>query len=54
MTVTHPEIVYAQRSSESVPEKNIIYLTISASDIQGEPKLDIETNKIVFQAKAGE
>jgi hypothetical protein len=54
MAVTHPEIVYAQRSSESVPEKNIIYLTISASDIQGEPKLDIEANKITFHAKAGE
>ena len=54
MAVTHPEIVYAQRSSESVPEKNIIYLTISASDIQGEPKLDIEANKITFHAKAGD
>jgi len=54
MAVTHPEIVYAQRSSESEPEKNIIYVTISASDIQGEPKLDIEANKITFQAKAGE
>jgi hypothetical protein len=54
MAVLHPEILFAQRSSESVPEKNVIYMTISASDIQGEPKLDIESSKITFQAKAGE
>jgi hypothetical protein len=34
--------------------QNIIYFTIQAPDIQGEPDLKIEPTKISFKAKAGE
>ncbi|OAX37022.1 hypothetical protein K503DRAFT_867154 [Rhizopogon vinicolor AM-OR11-026] len=30
---THPEVLWAQRSSDSAPEKNIVYLTMNLSDI---------------------
>ncbi|MCJ1348372.1 hypothetical protein MMC31_006603 [Peltigera leucophlebia] len=36
---TTPEVLWAQRSSESSPEKNYIYLTISAPDA---PKIDVD------------
>ncbi|KAK4684636.1 hypothetical protein P7C73_g5537, partial [Tremellales sp. Uapishka_1] len=52
-TVLHPELPWAQRSSESEPEKNIIYLTIQTPDIQGEPKLDITESHISFAADCG-
>jgi hypothetical protein len=34
--------------------QNIIYFTIQAPDVQGEPELKIEPKKITFSAKAGE
>ncbi|KAF7340103.1 CS domain-containing protein [Mycena venus] len=34
MTTVHPEVLWAQRSSESDETKNIIYLTINLPDIQ--------------------
>ncbi|KAJ9111834.1 hypothetical protein QFC20_002421 [Naganishia adeliensis] len=54
MAPLHPEILYAQRSSESEAEKNIIYFTIQTPDVQGEPELKIEPKKITFSAKAGD
>ncbi|KAJ9101242.1 hypothetical protein QFC21_003461 [Naganishia friedmannii] len=53
MAPLHPEILYAQRSSETDAEKNIIYVTIQAPDVQGEPELKIEPTKITFHAKTG-
>ncbi|RSH80926.1 uncharacterized protein EHS24_008355 [Apiotrichum porosum] len=49
----HPEILYAERSSETEPEKNIIYLTINVADINGEPRLDITKDQISFSAVSG-
>ncbi|KAJ9118662.1 hypothetical protein QFC22_003882 [Naganishia vaughanmartiniae] len=54
MAPLHPEILYAQRSSETDAEKNIIYVTIQAPDVQGEPELKIEPTKISFHAKTGD
>ncbi|WVQ80331.1 hypothetical protein IAT38_002436 [Cryptococcus sp. DSM 104549] len=54
MAPIHPEIAYAERSSATEPEKNIIYFTINAPDINGEPKLDIKPTEISFSAKAGD
>nr|ODN88723.1 hypothetical protein L203_02736 [Cryptococcus depauperatus CBS 7841] len=54
MATAHPEISYAERSSASEPEKNIIFFTINAPDIQGEPKLDIKPTEIIFAAKSGD
>ncbi|ODN76135.1 hypothetical protein L202_06061 [Cryptococcus amylolentus CBS 6039] len=54
MAPLHPEITWAQRSSESEPEKNVIYFTINTPDIQGEPKFDIKPTEISFSAKAGD
>jgi hypothetical protein len=34
--------------------QNIIYFTINAPDIQGEPELEIKPTEISFFAKAGE
>ncbi|OWT40728.1 hypothetical protein C362_01537 [Cryptococcus neoformans Bt1] len=54
MAPLHPEITYAERSSASEPEKNIIYFTINAPDIQDEHNLDIKPTEISFRAKAGD
>jgi len=44
-----PEVLWAQRSSASEPEKNVIYLTINASDISPETlKLDLQPTKLTF------
>jgi hypothetical protein len=75
----HPEVMYAERSSTTEPEKvgfdinvkellliiffiiwsfyikqNVIYFTISAPDIKGEPELEIKPKSIHFSAKSGE
>ncbi|ORY22622.1 HSP20-like chaperone [Naematelia encephala] len=54
MAPIHPEIQYAERSSATDPEKNIIYFTINAPDIKGEPKLEIKPTEIIFAATAGD
>nr|ODN93041.1 hypothetical protein L204_05220 [Cryptococcus depauperatus CBS 7855] len=54
MAATHPEITYAERSSASEPEKNIIYFTINVPNIQENFKLDIKPTEIVFAAKSGD
>ncbi|KZO99663.1 HSP20-like chaperone [Calocera viscosa TUFC12733] len=51
---SHPQITWAQRSSETVPEKNILYVTIDLPDIiEGTLKLDLEEDSISFKARAG-
>ncbi|TXT08230.1 uncharacterized protein COLE_05154 [Cutaneotrichosporon oleaginosum] len=49
----HPEVLYAERSSATEPEKNIIYLTFNVPNIQGEPNLDITEDQISFSASSG-
>ncbi|KAF4125844.1 CS domain [Geosmithia morbida] len=45
-----PEVLWAQRSSDSEPEKNFIYLTISASDVPADGlKLDIKPTSVSFE-----
>ncbi|CAK5264985.1 unnamed protein product [Mycena citricolor] len=54
MAAVHPEVLWAQRSSESDEEKNIIYLTINLPDIQ-ESSLEyaLEPTKLTFKATSG-
>ncbi|KAJ6569631.1 HSP20-like chaperone [Mycena capillaripes] len=53
MTTVHPEVLWAQRSSESDEAKNIVYLTINLPDIQADHKLTIEPTTITFEATSG-
>ncbi|KAF2667739.1 HSP20-like chaperone [Microthyrium microscopicum] len=49
----HPEVLWAQRSSTSDPEKNYVYLTITAPDVpKSDLKLDIEGAKLSFSGKS--
>ncbi|KAJ4317835.1 p23 chaperone protein wos2 [Neodidymelliopsis sp. IMI 364377] len=48
-TVT-PEVTWAQRSSESDPEKNYVFLTIVAADVpESDLKLDLQPTKLSFK-----
>jgi len=50
----HPEILWAQRSSATADDKNIVYLTVNLTEInESTLKLDIQPKKIIFEAKAG-
>jgi len=53
MATVHPEVLWAQRSSESDPTRNVIYLTITAPDVPKENyKMDLQTNKLKFTGKS--
>ncbi|KAF2993600.1 hypothetical protein E8E13_001302 [Curvularia kusanoi] len=48
-TVT-PEVTWAQRSSDSDPEKNYVFLTIVAADVpESDLKLDLQPTKLSFK-----
>ncbi|KAJ7226023.1 HSP20-like chaperone [Mycena pura] len=50
----HPEVLWAQRSSESDETKNIVYLTVNLPDIQESTlKCSIEPTKVSFKATSG-
>lgn len=50
-TIT-PEVLWAQRSSQDDPSKNIIYLTINVSDIKPDTlKLDLTPSKLCFSGE---
>ncbi|KAF7319932.1 CS domain-containing protein [Mycena kentingensis (nom. inval.)] len=50
----HPEVLWAQRSSESDETKNIVYFTINLPDVdESSLKLSIEPTKISFAATSG-
>ncbi|KAF2418730.1 HSP20-like chaperone [Tothia fuscella] len=52
-TTIHPEVLWAQRSSETDAAKNFVYLTITAPDVAKEDlKLDIQPTKLVFTGKS--
>jgi len=47
-TTVTPEVLWAQRSSESDPTKNFVYLTITIPDVsEKDLKLDIQPTKVV-------
>ncbi|KAL1663565.1 HSP20-like chaperone [Schizophyllum commune] len=51
----HPEVLWAQRSSETDETKNVLYVTINLPDIQENTlQLDLQPTKISFKAKAGD
>ncbi|KAL1952284.1 hypothetical protein VTO73DRAFT_1433 [Trametes versicolor] len=50
----HPEILWAQRSSESDEKKNILYVTVNLPDIKPETlQYELTPAHISFKAKAG-
>lgn len=50
MTTFVPEVLWAQRSSSSEPEKNHIFLTIMAADVpESDLKLNLEPTKLSFK-----
>ncbi|KAI0181544.1 HSP20-like chaperone [Hypoxylon sp. FL1284] len=49
MSQVTPEVLWAQRSSNTDPEKNFIYLTISVPDVPKENlKLDLQPTGLTF------
>lgn len=48
--VVHPVVTWAQRSSETEPEKNILFITIEAQDPQ-DSKIDLTSDALKFTAK---
>ncbi|KAI0513112.1 HSP20-like chaperone [Xylaria bambusicola] len=49
MSQITPEVLWAQRSSSTDPEKNIIFLTISVPDVPKESfKLDLQPTSLTF------
>ncbi|KAK1761376.1 putative hsp90 associated co-chaperone protein [Echria macrotheca] len=49
MATVTPEVLWAQRSSKSDPEKNFIYLTISVPDVPASNlKLDLKPTSLTF------
>jgi len=49
-----PEVLWAQRSSDSEPEKNFIYLTISVPDVPKEGvQLDLKPTSLTFTGTSG-
>jgi len=51
---THPEILWAQRSSDVDEAKNIIYLTVNLPDINKDSlKFNLNPDKLTFQAVSG-
>ncbi|KAE9961517.1 hypothetical protein BLS_001886 [Venturia inaequalis] len=49
----HPEVLWAQRSSTSDPEKNFVYLTLNVPDVsEADLKLDITPTKLTLTGKS--
>ncbi|KAG5353874.1 Protein wos2 [Termitomyces sp. T112] len=52
---THPEVLWAQRSSATDDAKNIIYLTVNLPDIQEQSlAFELTSSSISFKAKTGD
>ncbi|KAI0757383.1 HSP20-like chaperone [Daedaleopsis nitida] len=50
----HPEVLWAQRSSESDEKKNILYVTVNLPDIKaGTLEYNLTPTSLSFKAKAG-
>ncbi|KAI9059637.1 HSP20-like chaperone [Trametes sanguinea] len=51
----HPEVLWAQRSSETDEKKNILYVTVNLPDIKSETlQYNLTPTSISFKAKAGD
>jgi len=46
--ILHPEVLWAQRSSESEEEKNVVYLSVNAIDLQ-HPKVDLTSTGVTVE-----
>jgi len=52
--VQHPEVLWAQRSSDTDEEKNILYVTVNLPDIkESSLEYNLTLKSISFKAKAG-
>ncbi|KAJ7870609.1 HSP20-like chaperone [Mycena olivaceomarginata] len=52
MTLLHPELLWAQRSSESDETMNVVYLTVNLADIQvNTMNYSLEPTKIFFRPR---
>ncbi|KAI0307442.1 HSP20-like chaperone [Multifurca ochricompacta] len=50
----HPEVLWAQRSSELDEEKNVLFVTVNLPDIiEDSLQYDLQPTKLSFKAKAG-
>ncbi|ODQ63203.1 HSP20-like chaperone [Nadsonia fulvescens var. elongata DSM 6958] len=49
VTPIYPEVLWAQRSNEDIPEKNVIYLSILCQDTT-EPKIELSATTLTFSA----
>ncbi|KAG7006470.1 hypothetical protein G7Y79_00014g036450 [Physcia stellaris] len=47
-----PEVLWAQRSSSTDPEKNYVTLTINAPDTEN-PSIDLKSNSLTFTGRSG-
>ncbi|KAJ3986346.1 HSP20-like chaperone [Lentinula detonsa] len=55
MMPQHPEVLWAQRSSSTTPEKNVIYLTVNLPDIkESSLKFGLSETSLQFSATAGD
>lgn len=43
-----PVILWAQRSNATVPEKNVVYLTVSVTDVE-KPKISLKADSLEFE-----
>ncbi|KAI0762608.1 HSP20-like chaperone [Fomes fomentarius] len=51
---THPEVLWAQRSSETDEKKNVLYITVNLPDIQADTlEYNLTPTKLSFKAKTG-
>ncbi|KAF8499022.1 HSP20-like chaperone [Russula emetica] len=50
----HPEVLWAQRSSETVKEKNVVFVTVNLPDIvESSLQYDLKPTALSFTAQAG-
>ncbi|MFI5807714.1 p23/wos2 family protein [Streptomyces sp. NPDC051561] len=51
---THPEVLWAQRSSDTDESWNVVYLTVNLPGIQEETlRFDLQPTRVTFSASAG-
>ncbi|KAI2789679.1 Co-chaperone protein SBA1 [Penicillium oxalicum] len=53
-TTVHPEVTWAQRSSDSEPERNYLYVNLKTPDVpKADAKLDITPTNVFFTGTSG-
>ncbi|WP_329012280.1 p23/wos2 family protein [Streptomyces sp. NBC_00690] len=54
-TPRHPEVLWAQRSSDTRPEMNVVFLTVNVPDVQEDTlKVELTGTTLTFSATAGD